>query len=107
MIQKRVRKGDADAIYHLSGKYYDGKLGLTKNVPRALEMFTEAAELGSVDAHYHLGFAYYNGRGIEEDKPRGLHHRQHAAMKGHVRSRRNLGIEKFFEGNCELVSGTG
>ncbi|EJK58553.1 hypothetical protein THAOC_21308, partial [Thalassiosira oceanica] len=49
MIQKRVSKGDADAINHLGQKYFYGELGLTKDVPRAIELWTEAAELGSLD----------------------------------------------------------
>ena len=51
MIQKRVDKGDAVAIYHLGQKHYHGSLGLAKDVPRAIELWTEAAELGSLDAH--------------------------------------------------------
>ncbi|EJK55620.1 hypothetical protein THAOC_24633 [Thalassiosira oceanica] len=46
MIRKRVDKRDADAIDYLGKKYCHGKLGLKKDVPRAIELFTEAAELG-------------------------------------------------------------
>ncbi|EJK76621.1 hypothetical protein THAOC_01607 [Thalassiosira oceanica] len=104
MVQKRVSKGDADAIAHLSCKYYFGQLGLTKDVPRAIELYTEAAELGSLEAHYRLGVAYYTGDGVEEDKPRSLHHFQQAAMKGHVASRNNLGAAEYRDGNYELAT---
>ena len=103
MIQKRVSKGDAEAIYHLAGQHYTGGLGLTKDVPRAINLLAEAAELGSLDAQYDLGIAYYFGNDVEENKPRGIHHWQQAAMKGHARSRDNLGGEEFVEGNCELA----
>ena len=46
MIQKRVDKGDADAMYFLGNKYYYGDCGLAKDVPRAMELCLEAAELG-------------------------------------------------------------
>ena len=92
MVQKRVDKGDAEAITHLGYKYYHGLLGLTKDVPRAIELWTEAADLGSLDAHGKLGNRYYHGDGVEEDKERGTHHWQQAAMKGHVESRYNLGL---------------
>ena len=36
MVQKRVRKGDAEAIYFLGDKYDYGQLGLPKDVPRAI-----------------------------------------------------------------------
>ena len=103
MIQKRADKGDADAICYLGIKYYYGSLGLEKNVSRAIELWTEAAELGSSDAHFHLGMLYYTGDGVEEDEPRGIHHWQEAAMKGDVGSRYSLGIVEANKGNHELA----
>ena len=102
MIQKRVDKGDAEASKVLGDKYFQGELGLAKDVPRAIELWTEAAELGSLNAHYNLGAVYYNGDGAEEDKPRGVHHFQQAAMKGDVYSRHNLGAVEFNNKNYEL-----
>ncbi|EJK61061.1 hypothetical protein THAOC_18506 [Thalassiosira oceanica] len=84
MVQKRVNKGDAEAIYFLGGAYYGGELGLVKNVPRAIELWTEAAELGSLDAQ-------------------GINHWQQAAMKGHVRSRVILGDAEASEENYKLA----
>ena len=103
MVQKRADKGDAGAIFHLGCKYHHGQLGLTKDVPRTIELWTEAAELGSAVAHHELGVAYYNGNDVKEDKPRGIHHWQEAAMKGHAKSRHNLGFVEFENGNNELA----
>ena len=103
MVQKRVHKGDAAAIKFLGDMYYHGSLGLTKDVPRAIELWMKAAELGSVDAHYELGLRYYPGDGIEEDKPRGICHWQQAAMKGHVESRHNLGFVDYKSGNYDIA----
>ncbi|EJK65792.1 hypothetical protein THAOC_13313 [Thalassiosira oceanica] len=103
MIQKRVSKGDAEAIYLLGDKYYFGDLGLAKNVPRAIELWTEAAELGSVDAHHNLGRIYYYGDGIEEDKPRGIRLWQQAAIKGHVQGRHSLGVVEYNNGHYEVA----
>ncbi|EJK72047.1 hypothetical protein THAOC_06461 [Thalassiosira oceanica] len=103
MIQKRVSKRDSVAIFHLGNKYYHGGLGLTKDVPRAIELWTEAAELGLVYAHHNLGHAYYTGKGVDEDKPRGIRHWQEAAMKGDVQSRHSLGVAEFNNVNHELA----
>ena len=103
MIQKRVRKGDAVAINHLGERYFYGGLGLAKDVPRAIELWTEAAGLGSSGAHYQLGDTYYNGDGVEKDKPRGIRHWQQAAMKGDALSRDDLGTVEYEEGNYELA----
>ena len=103
MIQKRVDKGDADATNILGEQYYSGQNGLTKDVPRAIELWTEAAELGSLDAHSKLGSRYYNGESVEEDVPRGINHWQQAAMKGHVHSRHGLGVAEFNNKNYKLA----
>ncbi|EJK70843.1 hypothetical protein THAOC_07769 [Thalassiosira oceanica] len=105
MIQKRKSKGDAEAINYLGNKYYYGygETGLTKDVPRAIELWTEAADLGSVDAHNDLGAAYYDGDGVQQDKPRGVRHWQEAAMEGHVLGRHNIGFVEFNNGNHELA----
>ncbi|EJK51348.1 hypothetical protein THAOC_29483 [Thalassiosira oceanica] len=102
MVRKRVGKGDAKAIYFLGEMSYQGKHGLAKDVSRAIELWTEAAELGSLDARYELGLMYYTGDGVEEDKPRGIHHWQQAAMKGQVMSRHSLGVVDYANGNYEL-----
>ena len=103
MVQKRVDKGDAEATKSLGDKYYYGEFGLKKEVPRAIELWTEAAELGSLDAHLKLGIAYCTGNGVEEDEPRGIHHWQQAAMQGHVECRHNLGIFEFNNKNYQLA----
>ena len=103
MVQKRVDKGDAEAIKVLGDQYCHGDLGLAKDVTRAIELWTEAAELGSLDAHCNLGVVYYNGDDVEEDKQRGIEHWQQGAMKGDVGSRHSLAIVEYDNGNCELA----
>ena len=91
MVQKRVDAGDADAVELLASNYYYGHFGLKKDVHRAIELFTDAAELGSARAQFTLGGLYYDGNGVEEDKMRGVELLQRAAMKGDVASRYLLG----------------
>ena len=103
MIQKRVDKGDAEAMHVLGNQYYYGLQGLVKDVRLAIELWKEAAELGSLDAHFALGHVYCHGDVVEEDKPRGIPHWQQAAMKGCAHSRHNLGCFEFLEGNPEVA----
>ena len=103
MVRKRVEKGDAEAIRFLGQMNFRGELGLTKDVSHAIELWTEASELGSIEAHYELGDKYYHGDGINEDKPRGIHYWQQAAMKGHALSRYSLGFIEFQKGNYEVA----
>ena len=100
MIQRRVVQGDAEAMKILADYYDSGSHGLAKRVSRAIELWTEAAELGSVGAQYQLGNRYFIGKGVEEDRSRAIHHWEQAAMKGHTESRHFLG---HFAGNHELA----
>jgi len=103
LIKKRVDKGDAEAIFHLGDKYYYGDHGFTNDVPQAIRLWTEAAELGLSTAHHNLGLIYYAGNVIKQDKPRGIHHWQQAAMKGDAASRHNLGVADENNGNHQLA----
>ncbi|EJK70939.1 hypothetical protein THAOC_07664 [Thalassiosira oceanica] len=103
LAHKRVSKGDPEAIAYLGDSYYYGDLILEKDLSRAIELWTEAAELGSSGARYQLGVVYYNGIGAEEDKPRGIRHWQQAAMKGDMESRHKLGSVEGKTGNYELA----
>ena len=58
---------------------------------RAVELWTEASELGSVDSLHSLGNAYRLGNGVQEDNAKAVEYFKKAAMQGHVGSRHNLG----------------
>ena len=73
-IRERAGKGDADAMVLLGDFHYRGRHGLTEDVTRAKELWTEAAELGSLDAHYNLGRLIYGSDKRETDKHRILYH---------------------------------
>ncbi|EJK57146.1 hypothetical protein THAOC_22843, partial [Thalassiosira oceanica] len=98
MMQARVAKKDPVAINHLGEKYVVGQY-LQKDVPRAIALWTKAAELGSVKALYNLGVAYHHGEGVELDKAKGVEFYENAAMQGHDTSRYNLGCLEGQQGN--------
>jgi TPR repeat protein len=53
-IMRRVEANDAGAIYLLGNNYHHGQLGLLQDRVRAMELWKQAAALGSSKAHYHL-----------------------------------------------------
>ena len=99
MVQARVEKKDPEAIYFLAYQYCHGKLGLQKDMEKAVELFTEAADLGSIEALFNLGYAYDIGRGVEQDEAKGIQFYEKAAMQGHAESRYNLGCCEGIKGN--------
>jgi len=108
LIQKRVDARDPAAMSLLADEYQFGTHGLQKNIPRAIKLWTDAAQLGDLGAHFNLGYAYYLGGShsmgtVEQDKAKGILHWQHAAIKGHHASRFVLGNLEFDDGNDELA----
>ena len=101
MVQARVEKKDPAAIEHLGGKYFVGRNGLQKDVQRVIELWTEAAELGSIEALNSLGVVYRDGEGVRQDKAKGIQLFEKAAMQGHVVSRHNLGCYEVESGNYD------
>ncbi|EJK55991.1 hypothetical protein THAOC_24202 [Thalassiosira oceanica] len=101
MIRARVEKKDPEAIYHLGQKYFFGSLGLQKDMRKAVELYTKAAELGSIDALFSLGDAYFSGNGVQEDVTKATAFFTKAAMQGHVVSRYNLGNHEGRKGNYD------
>ena len=99
MVQARVEKKDPDAIKFLGEQYYQGLLGLPKDTQKAIDLYTEAAELGSIEALAKLGIAYGTGNGVQQDKKKAVHFYEKAAMQGHVQSRHNIGSYEGMAGN--------
>ncbi|EJK57846.1 hypothetical protein THAOC_22072 [Thalassiosira oceanica] len=99
MIQARVAKKDPEAIENLGQKYFFGELGLEKDMRKAVELFTKAAELGSIQALFGLGDSYDVGNGVEQDKAKAYAFYEKAAMQGHVQGRHNLGHIEAEKGN--------
>ena len=94
-------KKDPEAIKFLGDQYLHGLLGLEKDASRAVELWTEAAELGSVDALYHLGLAHRDGEGVGQDVSQCIHFYEKAAMLGHSMARHNLGCYENNHGNYD------
>ncbi|EJK56224.1 hypothetical protein THAOC_23932 [Thalassiosira oceanica] len=105
LAQKRVDAKDPFAFQFIASLYLRGNYGLQQDIPRAIELWTEAARLGDLDAHFNLGCLYYYcGEGVEQDNGKAIRHLQHAAIHGHPESRHALGSHEYNNnGNRELA----
>ena len=68
---------------------------------KAVELYTEAAELGSIEALYNLGTAYRLGNGVQQDKAKAAEYFKKAARQGHVESRFNIGNHEVRKGDYD------
>jgi TPR repeat protein len=97
-LMKRVEAHDAGAIYVLGSTYYHGQLlGLQQDRARAMELWKQAAALGSSMAHFTLGNIYDAEGNSKKEK----FHCEAAAMAGHEVARYNLGCMEYNSGNVE------
>ena len=103
-------KGDEDAMSALASLYYLGSLGgLAKDVPRAMKLWEEAADLGSIQDKRTTATSSdaCTTLAVESDGMKQgafVTGNRQAAMKGHVLCRHKLGaIEYYVEGDCDLA----
>ena len=66
--EKQDNMSDAEKLYALADAYYEGD-GVRKDLPKALQLFAQAAELGHADSQFMAGHCYYVGEGTEPDYP--------------------------------------
>jgi TPR repeat protein len=94
---KRVEANDASSMLVLGSHYYHGKLGLLRDQGKAIELWKQAAALGSSKAHYNLGNVFYEGGDLKKAK----FHFGAAAVAGHEEARSKLGAMEAKSGNVE------
>ena len=99
MLLVRAKKKDPAAINFLGEQYFFGEFGLQKDMRKAVELWAEAADLGSIEAIFSLGNAHHNGHGVEQDEAKSAEFFKKAAIQGHADSRHSLGNHEGKKGN--------
>jgi len=100
-IMKRVKAGDAEALYNVGCHYQEGSYGLPRDIDKALELFHRAGELGHANAYCSIGAAYESGTGVEVDNEKAVHYYELGAIRGDIYARYNLGLNEEEAGNTE------
>ena len=98
-VKKRMKVGDAHAIYELGCSYSKGIRGLPQDNYKALKLWQQAAELGFARSYTKIGYAYQHGYGVERDEKKAIHYTELAAMVGDENARHNLGCSEINAGN--------
>ena len=96
-MMKRVEVNDAVSICKLANDYYHGAIGLLQDQAKAIELWKQAAKLGSIQAQYQLGCFFRQGGDSKKSK----FHYEAAAMVGNEVARFNLGFMEYLSGNME------
>jgi TPR repeat protein len=96
-LMKRAETNDASVMNVLGSWYYHGEGGVQQDQVKAMELWTQAANLGSSHAHFCLGVAYRQRGDLKKAK----FHWEAAAMAGIDVARFNIGGSEYSSGNIE------
>lgn len=90
--QALAQQGDSAAMFRLSGRYMQGKLGVERNVEQAMRLLRQAAELGDVRAQEALGGIFAAGREVARDPAAAQSWLEKAAAQGSAGAQFGLGM---------------
>ena len=93
LMQKRIDKGDAEAIYNVGTYHANGQYGFEKNTEKAVTLFTRAAKLGHGRGCSRLAYAHMVGDlGVKKNVPKARHYFELAVKAGDIEAHHNLAI---------------
>jgi SEL1 protein len=84
--------GDVDAQVAMGLFYLQGGYGITRNYPKALHYFRQAAAQGDAMATCSLGWMYANGFGVAQDNLTAIKYYRQAIELGNVQAHTYLGV---------------
>jgi len=79
--QKAAAQNYAPALNNLARLYADGR-GVAQNLPKAIELWSRAADAGNATARFNLGVQYANGSGVKKDVKKAADYLLKAAESG-------------------------
>jgi len=95
-LMKQAEANDAAAMFVLGSFYDHGQLvGVQQDAKKAIELWTQAAKLGSSSAHFNLGNEYQKGGYLKKAR----FHYEAAAMAGNEATRCKIGAIEGQSGN--------
>ena len=97
-VKRCMEKKIACAFAVFGGYYLKGERGLSKDLTKARDLFSEAGELGCAEGYHNLG-AVYHDTGLEQDAKKAKYYFELAAMGGKTLARNALGSLELKAGN--------
>jgi len=73
-VHKRMELKDSAAFDWLARVYYNGDLGFSPDVNKALGLWKTAADIGSIQAHHQIAIMYQQSDGVEQNEDKAIHH---------------------------------
>ena len=91
-LQFSAQRGGAESMRTLGNLHYWGARGVPRDIPRALELFGQAADMyGDARAAASLGEIYARGVGVDRNHQRAMHYFEQAADRGYRQAHNGIG----------------
>ncbi len=87
---------EVEELYQTGCNYRDGKNGVTKDLVKAVEYLTKAAEQNHASAQADLGECYYYGKGVNENNYKAVEWFRKAAEQGNASAQAYLGNYYYY-----------
>lgn len=92
IADSKFKQTEKASAMQMLGESYSKGNGVPKDISKAIEWYTKAANEGSTEAMYHLGLLYYDGTDISQDYAKAVEWVRKAADKGYVMAMVDMGI---------------
>lgn len=79
-------QASAAELFAQADNYRYGRNGVVKNAQKAVELYTQAANMGDAEAQLSLGYCYYMGEGVSENCQKAYEWLKKAEAKKHTLS---------------------
>ncbi len=79
-------QASAAELFAQADNYRYGRNGVAKNAQKAVELYTQAANMGDAEAQLSLGYCYYMGEGVSENCQKAYEWLKKAEAKKHTLS---------------------
>lgn len=97
--EKNIAQDDKD-LYDL-GRRFEWGIKVKKDLGKAVEHYSAAAEQGNTSAQYHLGHCLLHGKGVSKNEELAVHYFRLAAKSGHLDATTYLTCIALFTGTEE------
>lgn len=82
----KPKQVSAAELFAQADNYRYGRNGVVKNAQKAVELYTQAANMGDAEAQLSLGYCYYMGEGVSENCQKAYEWLKKAEAKKHTLS---------------------
>jgi len=90
-FERAIELGELPAAHSELARAYESGQGATRNYPKALWHYRQAAKKGLAEAQYRVGFFHHLGYAVEKNEQEAVKWYELAAEQGHDMAMNNLG----------------